>query len=522
MTSWLVVLPIAVPMATAMVAFALRHHARAVRGASLAGAAALLACAVWLIAAVWDGSFVVAQMGGWAAPFGITLVADLFSAVMVLITAITGLAVAVYALADIDSGRERYGFHPLFHVLLSGVCGAFVTGDVFNLYVWFEVMLIASFALLVLGGERAQIDGTVKYVAVNLLSTILFLSAIGLLYGLTGTLNMAELHVRVQTLDDPGLLSVVAVLFLIGFGIKAAVFPLFFWLPASYHTPPVAIAAVFSALLTKVGVYALIRMFSLVFVEDVGFTHQILLVVAALTMIVGVLGAAAQNEVRRILSFHIVSQIGYMILGLALFTPLAMMGAVFYLVHHIIVKANLFLIGGIAHRLGGSFELKSLGGLYRSHPWLAALFLIPALSLAGLPPLSGFWAKLVLIQASLEVEEYLIVAITLVVGLLTLFSMMKIWMQAFWKPAPEAATASATATAGKPPSLRPVAGGAGSAVAPLRAGELALLAAPVVALAAMTVVIGLYTEPFAAFATRAAEQLLAPEAYVRAVLEVRQ
>ena len=495
--SWILTLPIVVPIATALLTFLLRGRERVARLVSIAGCIALLISASALMIQVWRHGVIAAQMGGWPAPFGITLVADLLSAVMVVITAVTGTAVAIYATARPDARSEALGSHALYHILLAGVCGAFVTGDLFNLYVWFEVMLIASFGLLVMGGEKAQLDGGIKYVALNLVATILFLSGIGLLYGLTGTLNMADLHLAVSGLGDDGRLTVVALLFIIAFGIKAAVFPLFFWLPASYHTPPVAVSAIFAGLLTKVGVYALIRMFTLVFTQDIAFTHGLLLVIAGLTMVTGVLGAAAQSDIRKILSFHIVSQIGYMVLGLALYTPLALAGAVFYLVHHIIVKANLFLIGGIARRLTGSFELGAIGGLYKSSPFLAVLFLVPALSLAGFPPLSGFWAKFVLIKASLEVGAYVIAATALAVGLLTVFSMTKIWSEAFWKPHP----------GGTSPSL---------GLLERRAG-LALLA-PVAALALLTVTIGLFPEVFVTLATQAAAQLLDPSAYVRAVL----
>ena len=498
--SWLLVLPIVIPMATAVLALLVRTRRPVERCISVVGALALFVASVVLLAAVWTEGTLAGQMGDWPAPFGITLVADLFSAVMVLIAGLTGFLIAVYALADIDAGRERFGFHSLYHVLLGGVCGAFLTGDLFNLYVWFEVMLIASFSLIALGGERAQLDGAVKYAAINLVSTILLLTAIGLLYGATGTLNMAELHHAVRGVENQGLISAIAVLFLVAFGIKAAVFPLFFWLPASYHTPPVVVAAIFSALMTKVGVYALIRMFTLIFTQDVEFTHTLLLVVAALTMLTGVLGAAAHDDIRRILSFHIISQIGYIVLGLALFTPLALAGAVFYLVHNIIAKTNLFLIGGVMRRVGGSFGLERLGGLYRSRPFLAVLFLVPALSLAGFPPLSGFWAKLILIQASLDLEQYLIAATALVVGLLTIYSMTKIWTQAFWKPEPTPA-----------PPVLPAAPPA----------EMAIRLVPIAALAALTVTIGLWPEPFIDVAYKAANELFDPRSYLFAVLGAR-
>ena len=494
--SWLLAAPIALPFLTAVLAFLFRSGP-AGRRISVAGNASLLAAAVALMAETLREGVIAGQVGEWAAPFGITLVADLLSAVMVVITAITALAVSVYALADIGERAERLGYHALFNVLIAGVCGAFLTGDLFNLYVWFEVMLISSFGLLILGGSKAQIDGGVKYVALNMISTILFLSGVGLLYGMTGTLNMADLARTVPALEDQGLVTLIAMMFMIAFGVKAAVFPLFFWLPASYHTPAFSVSAVFAGLLTKVGVYALIRMFTLVFDGDVGFTHQILLWVAALTMLTGVLGAAAQNDIRRILSFHIVSQIGYMIMGLALLTPLALAGAVFYLVHHIIVKANLFLIAGVAERVAGSTELSRIGGLYKSAPLLAVLFLIPAFSLAGFPPLSGFWAKYVLVAAAIEIEGWIIAAVALVVGLLTIYSMTKIWAEAFWKAHPE--------------GLEP-------ALTRLSRGDRARLLVPIAALAGLTLVIGFFPEPFVAFAERAAAQLLDPTAYMTAVL----
>jgi len=489
----LVVLPVLVPLATAIACLALRPWRGAQRATSVAGALAHLAVGVALLARVDATGIEVMQMGGWAAPFGISLVADLLAAILVLLTGITGVAVAVYSLGSIDAGREHHGYHPLFHVLLMGVSMAFLTGDLFNLYVAFEVMLMASFVLLALGGERAQLEGAVKYVSLNLLSSAVFLAAVGVLYGVAGTLNMADLALAVQRGTAPGLVTTLACLFLVAFGIKAAVFPLFFWLPASYHTPPVAVSAIFAGLLTKVGVYALLRAFTLVFTGDTALTHGLILAVAVLTMATGVLGAAAQFEFRRVLSFHIVSQIGYMVLGLGLFTPLALAGTVFYLMHHIVVKTNLFLIGGIVRRLGGTLDLAALGGLYRRRPGLALLFLVPAFSLAGIPPLSGFWGKLVLVKAGIEAGQHAATAVALAVSLLTLYSMTKLWNEAFWKEPPQ----------GREVSAAPVPW---------------TLLGPVVALAAITVAVGLGAGPVFDLANRAAAQLADPSQYVRAVL----
>lgn len=497
--SWLLVYPILIPLLTAVLSYLFRKSP-AGRWISVAGTVALLLASVVLMAEVLQEGVVAAQMSNWQAPFGITLVADLLGAVMVVITAITGLATVIYTLSEIPERLERLGFHALLQTLLMGVCGAFVTGDLFNLYVWFEVMLISSFGLLVLGASREQLDGGIKYVLLNLVSTIMFLAGTGLLYGLTGTLNMADLHLAVREVENTGLLTTVAVMFMVAFGVKAALFPLFFWLPASYHTPPVAVSAIFAGLLTKVGVYALIRMFTLVFDQDVGFTHTILLWASVVTMVTGVLGAAAMNDFRRILSFHIISQIGYMVLGLALYTPLGLMGAVFYLVHHIIVKANLFFVAGVAKRIAGSTDLARIGGLYAHAPVLAFLFLIPAFSLAGFPPLSGFWAKYVVVKAALDLEMWFVAGVSLAVGLLTIFSMTKIWGSAFWPAHPD----------GVKPRL-----------SDLPMGDRMALMLPIVALAALTCIIGLFPESFVLFAERAAAQLLDPTDYVTTVLGVQ-
>jgi multicomponent Na+:H+ antiporter subunit D len=512
----LLVLPILLPLLTATVSLLAWHRRSIQRVLGVLGTGGLLVVGLILLLFVWRHGIQSDQIGGWPAPFGITLVADLLSAIMVVLAGLMGLAVALYSLASIDPRREAFGYYPLLHILLMGVCGAFLTGDIFNLYVWFEVMLISSFVLLALGSERPQIEGAIKYVTLNLISSAVFLAAVGLLYGITGTLNMADLALRLNHMAQPGLVTTLAMLFLVAFGVKAAVFPLFFWLPASYHTPPVAVSAIFAGLLTKVGVYALIRVFTLLFVQDVGYTHTLILVMAGLTMLTGVFGAVAQNEFRRILSFHIVSQIGYMIMGLGLFTRLALAGSVFYIIHHIIVKTNLFLVSGVAHQLRGSFELKKLGGLYHSYPLLALLFLIPALSLAGMPPLSGFVAKLVLIKAGLETREYVIVVAALAAGALTLFSMMKIWAEAFWQQ--EAATHEAGAEAGREEAQRRDRSHPGTASPQSSVGLSPCVLLPIAMLAALTVIIGLAAGPLLALSIMTADQLLHPHDYIQAVL----
>lgn len=496
---FLLVLPILIPFLTAILSLLAWNSRRLQRIFSTCGAAALFAAALALFASVWREGIQSTQIGDWPAPFGITVVADLFSASMVVLAGVTALAVVVYSLAAIDSQRERFGYHALLQILVMGVCGAFLTGDIFNLYVWFEVLLIASFVLLQLGGEKAQLEGAIKYVTLNLISSALFLTAIAILYGLVGTLNLADLAIQLKNINRQGMLTTLAVLFLLAFGIKAAVFPLFFWLPASYHTPPAPVSAIFAGLLTKVGIYSLIRVFTLLFVHDIGSTHRLLLIIAGLTMVTGILGALVQNELRRVFSFNLVSHIGYMIMGLGLFTPLAIAGSVFYAVHDIIVKTSLFLVGGLVYRLRGSYRLRKLGGLYTAHPGVAVLFLVPALSLAGLPPLSGFWGKLILVKAGLDENAYIIASVALVVGLLTLYSMATVWSEVFWKEQPGGDDISNHETQ-------------------LSSADWALYLSPISALALLTVLIGFWPEPFFEFAMRAGEQLIDPSEYIQTVL----
>ena len=489
----LLVLPIVLPLGTAVLALLVWRSRTAQRWISLLGTAGLLAACLALLARVWQAGIQAVQVGGWPAPFGITLVADHLSAALLAVAALVALAVNVYAVAAIDADRVRFGFYPLLNILLMGICGAFVTGDLFNLYVWFEVLLIASFALLALGNEPAQLDGAIKYVTINLISSSLLLSGVAVIYSLTGSLNLADLSQRLPAAGAPGLVTTAAMLFLVAFGIKAAVFPFFFWLPASYHTPPAAISAIFGGLLTKVGVYALLRVFTLLFTPETGFPHALLLWGAGLTMLTGVLGALAQHNLRRIFSFQIICAVGYMIMGLGLLTQRGLAGAVFYVLEDILVITNLFLLAGLMERATGATELSGMGGLYRHRPLLAALFVIPAFSLAGFPPLSGFWGKLILAQAGFAIGQYLIVAVALTGGLLTLISMARVWTRVFWRPFPR----EAPLPAHRPP---------------------AVLLMPVVVLAALTLGIGLYARPLYTLADRAATELLHPERYVEAVL----
>lgn len=496
-----VVLPLWVLLAAFIFCILFWQYAKVQAGIAVVATSVYVLSAVALLVVVERKGIQVVQIGNWPAPFGITLVADLLAAIMVLVSAIVALAVLLYSFQDIPTVLKKRGFYPILLVMLFGVSGSFLTGDIFNLYVWFEVMLVASFVLLVLGNTKGQLEGAVKYVILSFIASGFLLTGIALLYRLTGTLNMADLSMVVAQHPKQELITVTAVFFLVGFGIKAALFPFFFWLPASYPTPPTTIVAIMAGLLTKVGVYALIRFYTLIFTHDIASTHPLLLIIAGFTMFFGVLGAIAQKDLKRILSFHIVSQIGYMVMGLALFTPLALAGAIFYIVHHILVKTNLFLISGIIQKTQGHILLRKLGGLYDRHPYFTLLFAISAFSLAGIPPLSGFWGKFILVKAGLEVGQYFLVALSLLTGLLTLFSMTKIWKSVFWSAAPEEERTGTAPDKG------------------IRSYYLLVLSSAF--LVVCTLLLSLYPEYFIALSQQAADQLLDTQQYINAVLPTK-
>lgn len=489
----LILLPVLIPLGTITLGLFLRGSKGVQQFLGIGGIALQLLVAISIFREVSTAGVQVIHLGNWPAPFGITFVADLFSAIMLIMSGIIGLVVAIFSISTINRFRQRFTYFPLVNALLMGVNGAFLTGDVFNLYVWFEVMILASFVLITMGGTRKQMDGAIKYVSMNLIASMMFLAGIGLLYGKAGTLNMADLAVKIGESDESLLLNSSAMLFFVAFSIKAAVFPFFFWLPASYHTPPIAITALFSGLLTKVGIYAMIRFFTLFFVQNQSFWHPLLLIIGGLTMVVGVLTAASQYDIRKILSFHIISQIGYMVMGLGLFTVLGIAGAIFYMMHNIIAKTNTFLIAGIIGKIKGTYQLKSIGGLYKTYPFLALLFLIAAFGLAGVPPLSGFAGKLLLVIAGFQDQNYFITAVAILVGLFTLFSMVKIWNEGFWKKQPDKTD------------------GPGKNI-PFS------MFLPVIVLASGTVVLGVFAEPVINIVMQAAEQLINPENYINTVL----
>ncbi len=439
----LVVLPVIVPLfASGAAVLALRSLALQ-RMIALGANLGALGAAIGLLVAVESDGVQAQTLGAWPAGVGITLVADLAAALFLVVSLVVIVIVQVFAIGQgVDEGHPRIG-QPVYLVLSAGVSLSFLTGDLFNLFVGFEVMLIASYVLLTLGGGGAQIRSGMTYVVINVLASTLLLATVGLIYGATGTVNMAELASRFGELPE-STQTALGILLISVFAVKAALFPFFFWLPDSYPTAPVAVTAVFAGLLTKVGIYTLIRSTTIL---DLDSARWVLVMAATLTMIVGVVGAIVQGDIKRILSFHIISQVGYMVMGLAIGTVAGLAGAVLYVVHHIPVKTALFLVGGLVEDSTGTGQLHRLGGLVRRAPVFAVLFAVPALSLAGMPPFSGFLAKLAVISAGLEAEEYLMVAAGLVASLLTIFSMSKIWAGVFWGTADDPTPAMAEADA---------------------------------------------------------------------------
>lgn len=435
--SRLLPLPVVVPLLGAALTLLLATRPRVQRAVSVLCLTVTFTVAVVLLVQAYRHGPVVLAIGGWPPPVGIVLVADQLAALMLVVSSAVTLCVLLYSIGQGRSETSESApvviFHPTYLVLTAGVTNAFLAGDLFNLFVGFEILLAASFVLITLGGTETRIRTGSTYVVVSILSSMIFLAAVGLVYAATGTLNLAQLAQRLDDLPDNVRLTLQLML-LLAFAIKAAVFPLSAWLPDSYPTAPAPVTAVFAGLLTKVGVYAIIRTETLLFPG--GQVDGLLMVVAGLTMLVGILGAVAQSDMKRLFSFTLVSHIGYMIFGVALSTAAGLAGAIFYVVHHITIQTTLFLVAGLVEERAGSTDLRRLGGLARMAPLLGVLFFVPAMNLAGVPPFSGFLGKLGLLQAGVAAGGALpltLVAAGTLTSLLTLYVASRVWNIAFWR-----------------------------------------------------------------------------------------
>lgn len=488
----LLIAPVIIPLLTGMVLVVLQKNIPLQRILSMFALLATGVVAVVLMNQIRDGGIQTLQLGGWAAPYGISFVGDMFSALLLLTTSIVSFGCLLYALRTMGRKQEKLYFYPLFLFLITGVNGSFLTGDLFNLYVFFEMFLIASYVLITMGGADRQLRESLKYIFTNIIASAFFLIGVAYLYSMTGTLNLAHLSIRIAEIGQDGLITTVALLFLIVFAMKAGLL-LFFWLPGSYSVPPTAIAAVFAALLTKVGIYAIFRMFTLIFYHEPQITHLFIGILAAITMVLGGLGAIAYWDLRRILTYNVVISVGFIMIGFVSFTTAGMTGSIYYLIHDMLIKALVFLIGGTIVHLTGTSDLKLISGLIRLHPLLGWMFLIAALSMVGIPPLSGFLGKVFTTQGAFEAGYYWLGGIGLVASLFILYSMIKLFMNAFWGETILSEDEELGTTKG--------------------------LLLPIALLTLASLALGIGAEAVTGYVAQAAEELLNPNLYIQAVFE---
>lgn len=487
----IVVMPMIIPLLTGVILVFLRSHVKVQRVLSLIATLATAGVSIYILNLIQTEGILRLDFGGWLPPYGILFVADSFSVLLVLTTAIVSSIILLYAFSSIGAARENMFFYSFVLFLIAGVNGSFLTGDLFNLFVCFEVMLLASYVLITLGGRKIQLVESIKYVSINVLSSWFFLLGIAYLYGTVGTLNMAHLSERIAEVGQGPLLTVISLIFLIVFSLKSGLL-LYFWLPGSYSSPPTAIAALFGALLTKVGIYAMFRMFTLIFYHEPTITHSLIGIMAAITMIGGSIGAIAYKDIRQIVSYNVVITVGFILVGLAVSTEIAIQGSIYYIIHDMIIKALLFLLAGTMIYLTGTSRIENMSGLIRNYPLLGWLFFLSILSLAGIPPLSGFIGKLYVGQGAVEAGAFGLLAIAFLSSMFVLYSLLRIFMNTFWGETIISEDEEV----------------------PLKKRLLL----PCVLLGIGTIVLGLGAEGLAAYVSDAAYTLMNPDVYVDAVL----
>ncbi|MBY0221053.1 Na+/H+ antiporter subunit D [Sporosarcina aquimarina] len=492
----LLLFPIIIPFFFAMILLFFKEQVVIQRVLTVIGLTLSLVASIWLLVTVKAEGIQTVTLGSWPAPFGITMVSDMFSALLVTTTILITFFVVLYSFQSIGIERERFFYYPAILFMITGINGAFTTGDIFNMFVFFEVLLIASYLLIVLGGEKRQLRESIKYILVNVISSALFVIAVAYLYSIVGTLNMADISVKIAEINQPGIISVLAILFLIVFGIKGAIFPLYFWLPGSYAAPPIPVLTLFGALLTKVGVYAITRTYTLFFVHDIGFTHQFLLVLSLLTIVAGCIGALAYFDLKQIIIYNIVIAVGVILFGVAQMNTSGLEGAVYYLIHDMLIKAALFVLIGIIIYVTGTSNLREMGGLIKSHAALGWFYLIAAFGLAGIPPLSGFIGKLLIVKGGFEADNAFGSIVLLVSSLVVLLSVIRIFIYAFWGPQ-------------NPDYPLPV----------TSKRTYRQLMAPAVLLVLVTVAYGVGTEWLMPYISDASDVLRDPSIYINAVLK---
>ncbi|WP_339254583.1 Na+/H+ antiporter subunit D [Sporosarcina sp. FSL W8-0480] len=488
----LLLFPIIIPFLFAILLLFFKENVMMQRIITVIGVTLGLIASFFLLITIRTEGVQVVTLGSWPAPFGISMVSDMLSALLVTTTLIITLFVVIYSFTSIGTERERFFYYPGILFMVTGVNGAFTTGDIFNMFVFFEVLLIASYLLIVLGGEKKQLRESIKYILVNIVSSALFVITVAYLYSVVGTLNMADISVKITEIGQPGIITVIAVLLLIVFGIKGSIFPLYFWLPGSYAAPPIPVLALFGALLTKVGIYAIMRTYTLFFIHDTGFTHEILMVLSILTIIAGCIGALAYFDLKQIIIYNIVIAVGVILFGAAQMNEAGISGAIFYLIHDMLIKGALFLLIGIIIYVTGTSNLRKMGGLMKTHAPLGWFYLIAAFGLAGIPPLSGFIGKLLIAQGAFQAGNLWGSIIILASSLVVLLSVMRIFIYAFW---------------GEPVGLPKT-----------ERKSYAKLMIPAIVLVVLSILYGLGTEWLIPYMTDATDVLLDPSIYINAVL----
>lgn len=489
----LLILPIIIPLLTAVILIFFAKKVVIQRWISAISLVGTFFASLILINKIDHQGIQTLNLGNWPAPFGITLVSDMLSALLVATSSFIALCCILYSFKGIGKARENYYYYSMVQFLLVGVNGAFTTGDIFNLFVFFEVMLMSSYVLLVIGGTKIQLRETIKYLLVNVTSSALFVIAVGYLYSVVGTLNMAHISERIAEVNQPGILTVIAILFLIVFGLKGAIFPLFFWLPGAYYAPPAPIMALFGALLTKVGVYSIMRTYTLFFYHDQGYTHELLMILSLITIVLGSIAALAYKDIKKIIIYNIIIAIGVITYGIGTMNGDGLSGSVFYLIHDMIIKAALFLLAGIIISITGSSDYRKYSGLIKHYPVLGWTFFIAVLSLAGIPPLSGFIGKILIASGAFVIGDVVGALIILMSSLLVLYSLMRVFINSFW---------------GDP---------AGSKKnKDVHVGKLLI---PVVLLMVAAVSYGFFSEWVNSYISQAVEVLINPSIYIEAVLK---
>ncbi|API90607.1 MULTISPECIES: Na+/H+ antiporter subunit D [Virgibacillus] len=489
----LAILPIIIPLIAAIVLIFFNKSVHISRALAKLFSIISLGTAGYITWYVLEHGSVILETGDWIAPYGIVLVMDGLAAILVLTTNVITTACAFYAPHAGLEKRERFYFYPFFFFLITGVSGAFITGDLFNLFVFFEVLLMASYGLIVLGGGKVQLRESLKYLLINLFSSMLFVTTVAFLYAVVGTVNMAQIAERVQEVEQQGIITTIGILLFFVFATKAALFPLYYWLPKSYIVPNPVISALFGALLTKVGIYSILRVFSLIFVHRTDLTHEMFIWIAGLSMIFGVIGALSTSNIKLIIAYNIIPAIGFILLGIGVLNESGISGSIYYLVNDMIIKTALFLLVGIISYVAGTSDLRKMGGLIHYYPSLGWLLFLSAAVLAGLPPFSGFIGKLLLLKGAFEQGEIAIVIIGLLTSLLILYSIVKIFINGFW--------------------------GDKETMGNIEKKPIKGLLTPVAALLALAVLLGVGAELFYPSIESIAAYLLDPEIYIDSVLK---